>query len=159
MSLANPLSCYRWGTPKEDGNILMIFKRKWLFVSFKCFYFCYSVRGWKTNRQTQHSTVLKQVHRCGRKQDSSGSLAVWSQGWGSLVGCRLWGRTKLDTTEATQQQQQQQLYDHRQVTATFWVSVTSSDKVKWKSLSHVWLFVIPWTILSMEFSRPECCSG
>ena len=30
-----------------------------------------------------------------------------SQGWGSLVGCRLWGRTELDTTEATQQQQQE----------------------------------------------------
>ena len=27
-----------------------------------------------------------------------------SQGWRSLVGCRLWGRTELDTTEATQQQ-------------------------------------------------------
>ena len=26
-----------------------------------------------------------------------------SQGRGSLVGCRLWGRTELDTTEATQQ--------------------------------------------------------
>ena len=31
-----------------------------------------------------------------------------SQGWGSLVGCHLWGHTELDTTEATQQQQQQQ---------------------------------------------------
>ena len=30
-----------------------------------------------------------------------------SQGWGSLVGCRLWGRTELDTTEVTLQQQQQ----------------------------------------------------
>ena len=30
-----------------------------------------------------------------------------SQGRGSLVGCRLWGRTESDTTEATQQQQQQ----------------------------------------------------
>ena len=29
-----------------------------------------------------------------------------SQGRGSLVGCRLWGRTELDTTEVTQQQQQ-----------------------------------------------------
>ena len=28
------------------------------------------------------------------------------QGWGSLVGCRLWGCTELDTTEATQRQQQ-----------------------------------------------------
>ena len=24
-----------------------------------------------------------------------------SQGWGSLVSCRLWGRTELDTTEVT----------------------------------------------------------
>ena len=31
-----------------------------------------------------------------------------SQGRGSLVGCRLWGRTELDTTEVTWQQQQQQ---------------------------------------------------
>src|SRR5574339_161862 len=30
-----------------------------------------------------------------------------SQGRGSLVGCCLWSRTELDTTEATQQQQQQ----------------------------------------------------
>ena len=29
-----------------------------------------------------------------------------SQGQGSLVGCRLWSRTELDTTEATWQQQQ-----------------------------------------------------
>ena len=27
-----------------------------------------------------------------------------SQGWGSLVGCHLWGHTESDTTEATQQQ-------------------------------------------------------
>ena len=30
-----------------------------------------------------------------------------SQGQGTLVGCRLWGLTELDTTEVTQQQQQQ----------------------------------------------------
>ena len=24
-----------------------------------------------------------------------------SQGWGSLMGCRLWGRTELDMTEVT----------------------------------------------------------
>ena len=29
-----------------------------------------------------------------------------SQGRGSLVGCRLWGRTESDTTEVTWQQQQ-----------------------------------------------------
>ena len=31
-----------------------------------------------------------------------------SQGRGSLVGCRLWGRTESNTTEVMQQQQQQQ---------------------------------------------------
>ena len=30
---------------------------------------------------------------------------------------------------------------------------------KWKSLNHVWLFATPWTTQSMEFSRPEYCSG
>ena len=35
-----------------------------------------------------------------------------SQGRGSLLGCRLWGRTESDTTEVTQQQQQQQQQQH-----------------------------------------------
>jgi len=30
-----------------------------------------------------------------------------SQGRGSLVGCRLWGRTESDTTDVTYKQQQQ----------------------------------------------------
>ena len=33
----------------------------------------------------------------------------------------------------------------------YWIS----DKDKWKSLSCVQLFVTPWTIETMEFSRPE----
>ena len=37
----------------------------------------------------------------------SSVLAGESQGRGSLVGCRLWGRTVSDTTEVMQQQQQQ----------------------------------------------------
>ena len=32
-------------------------------------------------------------------------------------------------------------------------------KWKWKSLSRVWFFANPWTIQSMEVSRPECWSG
>jgi len=31
-----------------------------------------------------------------------------SQGWRSLVGCRLWGHTESDMTEETWQQEQQQ---------------------------------------------------
>ena len=32
-------------------------------------------------------------------------------------------------------------------------------EVKWRSLSCVWLFATPWTIQSMEFSKPEHWSG
>ena len=39
------------------------------------------------------------------------SVLAWRiPGRGSLVGCRLWGRTESDTTEAMQQQQQTNRY-------------------------------------------------
>ena len=45
---------------------------------------------------------LDQVWKYGRTQGrSSVSLPGESQGQGSLVGCRLWGRTESDMTEAT----------------------------------------------------------
>ena len=31
----------------------------------------------------------------------------------------------------------------------------TNEEWKWKLLSLVWLFVTPWTIYTMEFSRPE----
>ena len=40
-------------------------------------------------------------------QTTSVFLPGESCGWRSLVGCRLWGCTELDTTEVTSQQQQQ----------------------------------------------------
>ena len=48
---------------------------------------------------------------------------------------------------------------------TVWISKSPffwtlhNVQVKWKSLSRVRLFVTPWTIQPMEFSRPECWSG
>ena len=40
--------------------------------------------------------------RCRRKwQPTPVFLPGESQGWGSLLGCRLWGRTESDTTEVT----------------------------------------------------------
>ena len=46
------------------------------------------------------------VYRRRQWQPTPVFLPGESQGWGSLVGCCLWGRTELDTTEATYQQQQ-----------------------------------------------------
>ena len=41
------------------------------------------------------------LHWRRKWQPTPGFLPGESQGWGSLVGCRLWGRTESDTTEAT----------------------------------------------------------
>jgi len=48
------------------------------------------------------------MHWRRKWQPTPAFLPGESQGQGSLVGCRLWGRTESDTTEATWQQQQQQ---------------------------------------------------
>ena len=62
----------------------------------------------------------------------------------------------------------QQLILHLFCYLVFWsfsseISVSNPGKTgwkwKWESLSSVWLFVTPWTIQSMKFSRPEHWSG
>ena len=47
------------------------------------------------------------MHQRRKQQPTPIFLSGESQGWGSLVGCCLWGHTELDMTEVTQQQQQQ----------------------------------------------------
>ena len=63
------------------------------------------------HRVAQSWTRLKQLsmHACtgeGNGKPTPVFLPGESQGRGSLVGCRLWGRTESDTTEATWQQPQ-----------------------------------------------------
>ena len=53
-------------------------------------------RGWETNG------VFADMYYC---YPTPVFLPGESQGWGSLVGCPLWGRKESDTTKATQQQQ------------------------------------------------------
>ena len=48
-------------------------------------------------------------HALEKEMATHSSVLAWRiPGTGSLVGCRLWGRTESDTTEVTQQQQQQE---------------------------------------------------
>ena len=69
-----------------------------------------------------------------------------SQGRGSLVGCRLWGHTESDTTEATQQQQQQRHGNIKVSTITllsslnmqkYWLSLPLSVGC-WFNLQSAW---------------------
>ena len=55
-------------------------------------------------KETQHACM----HWRRTWQPTPVFLPGESQGWSSLVGCHLQGRTESDTTEETQQQQQQQ---------------------------------------------------
>ena len=85
-----------------------------------------STRAWKTPWMEEPGR-LQSVGSLGVGHDWATSLSLFtfmhwrrkwqptpaflpgeSQGRGSLVGCRLWGRTESDTTEVMQQQQQQQ---------------------------------------------------
>ena len=52
-------------------------------------------------------SVFTFMHWRRKWQPTPVFLPAESQGQGSLVGCHLWGRTELDTTEAIQQEQQQ----------------------------------------------------
>ena len=74
----------------------------------------------KSERKTQYSIL---THFWRRKwQPTPVFLPRESQGWGSLVGCRLWGHTELDTTEVTYQYQQHIYMEFRKmVTITMYV--------------------------------------
>ena len=45
--------------------------------------------------------ILTHIYQRRQWHPTPVSLPGESQGWGSLVGCYLWGRTESDTTEAT----------------------------------------------------------
>ena len=54
-------------------------------------------------------TFTFHFHALEKEMATHSSVLAWRiPGRGSLVSCRLWGRTESDTTEATWQQQQQQ---------------------------------------------------
>ena len=80
-----------------------------------------------------------------------------SQGWQSLVGCRLWGCTESDTTEATWQQQQQ----HR-VGKTAWRRERLHTSVVWPGAFHG--LYSPWghkeldRLIDFHFHRLYECS-
>ena len=47
-------------------------------------------------------TFTFHFHALEKEMATHSSVLAWeSQGWGSLVGCRLWGLTESDTTEVT----------------------------------------------------------
>ena len=67
-----------------------------------------SMGSWRARHYWATSLSLFSFKHWRRKwQPTSVFLPGESQGWWSLVGCRLWGDTESDTAEVTQQQRQQ----------------------------------------------------
>ena len=56
----------------------------------------------KTRTRLSDFTFTFHFHALEKEMATHSSVLAWrSQGWGSLVGCHLWGRTESDMTEAT----------------------------------------------------------
>ena len=60
-----------------------------------------AVHGVEKSRTRLSDFIFTFLHWRRKWQPTPVFLPGESQGWGSLVGCRLWGRTESDTTEAT----------------------------------------------------------
>ena len=62
-----------------------------------------AVRGVAEGRtRLSDFTFTFHLHALEKEMATHSSVLAWRiPGTGSLVGCRLWGRTELDTTEAT----------------------------------------------------------
>ena len=71
-----------------------------------------AVRGVAKSQTRLSDFTFTFMHWRRKWQPTPVFLPGESQGQRSLVGCRLWGRTESDTTEATQQQRQQQRISH-----------------------------------------------
>ena len=60
----------------------------------------------KSWTRLSYFTFTFHFHALEKEMAAHSSVLAWRiPGTGSLVGCRLWGRTESDTTEATSQQQ------------------------------------------------------
>ena len=60
-----------------------------------------AVHGVAKSRTRLRDFTFTFMHWRRKWQPTPVFLPGKSQGWGSLVGCRLWGHTELDKTEAT----------------------------------------------------------
>ena len=61
-----------------------------------------SMGSWRVRHDWVTSlSIFTFIHWRRKWQSTPVFLPGESQGWGSLVGCCLWGRTELDTTEVT----------------------------------------------------------
>ena len=80
-------------SPSHEYSGLISFRMDWLNLL--------AVQG-TLKSLLQHHSSRASVLQCSAFFITRSSVLTWRiQGWGSLVGCRLWGHTESDTTEVT----------------------------------------------------------
>ena len=80
-------------SPSHEYSGLISFRMDWLNLL--------AVQG-TLKSLLQHHSSRASVLQCSAFFITRSSVLAWRiQGWGSLVGCRLWGHTESDTTEVT----------------------------------------------------------
>ena len=107
----------------------------------------------------QEEKGMTEDEMAGWHHQLDGHKFLWTpgvgDGQGDLACCDLWGRKESDTTERLNWAE---LIDKWSLEYDARIKILL-DQLKWKLLSHVHLYVTPWTIQSMEISRPQYWSG
>ena len=98
MSLFHYLVCPIYFVPEKamaPHSSTLAWKNPWSLVG------CSPWGCWVRHDWASSLSLFTFMHWRRKWQPTPGFLPAESQGRGSLVGCRLWGRTEWDTTEAT----------------------------------------------------------
>ena len=91
--------------------------------------------GWATSL-----LLFTSMHWRRKWQPTPVFLPGESQGWGSLVGCHLWGRTELDTMKRLNSSSISRQHIEKQ--RHYFVNNGPSSQVYGFSISHVWMWEV-----------------
>ena len=121
---------------------------------------------WQSRTGLSDWTELKRKPKLIKKEDtnlSRGKVYFIESMWKKTL-CTIDSDNEVEITrQSVENSETSGLFISKHPPPLPWISGmclwSDQDPGKWKSLSPVGLFVTPWTIPSMEFSRPEYCSG
>ena len=97
--------------------------------------------GWRRVGHDSATSLSTFLHWRRKWQPTPVFFPGESQGWGSLVGCRLSGRTESDTTEATQQQQQQHMKDSLVFKLNFYLKFIKKKVLFLAYFNHIHIYI------------------
>ena len=89
---------------QQNESAIHTYRQTYIHTYIHTYPFSLELLSHSGHHSTLSRVLLQCSHQLSKWQPTPVFLPGESQGWGSMVGCHLWGRTESDTTEATQQQ-------------------------------------------------------